>query len=48
MAGHNKWSSIKHRKGAKDAKRSRIWTKITREITVAARLGGGDLDGTRM
>ena len=45
MAGHNKWSSIKHRKGAKDAKRSRIWTKITREITVAARLGGGDLDG---
>ena len=45
MAGHNKWSSIKHKKGAKDAKRSRVWTKITKEVTVAARLGGGDMDG---
>jgi YebC/PmpR family DNA-binding regulatory protein len=45
MSGHNKWSSIKHRKGAQDKKRSKIFTKIIKEITVAARLGGGDLDG---
>jgi len=44
MAGHNKWSSIKHRKGAQDAKRAKVWTKVTKEITVAARLGGGDSD----
>lgn len=44
MAGHNKWSSIKHRKGAQDAKRAKVWTKVTKEITVAARLGGGDPD----
>lgn len=42
MSGHNKWSSIKHRKGAQDAKRSKIFTKIIKEITVAARMGGGD------
>jgi YebC/PmpR family DNA-binding regulatory protein len=42
MSGHNKWSSIKHRKGAQDAKRGKIFTKIIKEITVAARLGGGD------
>lgn len=42
MAGHNKWSKIKHKKGAADAKRSKIWTKIIREITVAAKLGGQD------
>lgn len=42
MAGHNKWSKIKHKKGAADAKRSKVWTKIIREITVAARLGGGE------
>jgi len=42
MAGHNKWSKVKHRKGAVDAKRSKIWTKIIREITVAAKLGGDD------
>ena len=45
MAGHNKWSSIKHRKGAQDKKRGKIFTKIIKEITVAARLGGGDPDG---
>src|SRR5690606_29408425 len=45
MSGHNKWSTIKHRKGAQDAKRSKIFTKIIKEITVAARLGGGDPDG---
>ena len=45
MSGHNKWSSIKHKKGAADAKRGKIFTKLIREITVAARLGGGDPDG---
>ncbi|MEA2104203.1 MAG: YebC/PmpR family DNA-binding transcriptional regulator [Candidatus Cloacimonadota bacterium] len=42
MSGHNKWSSIKHKKGKEDAKRGKIFTKIIREITVAARSGGGD------
>lgn len=42
MSGHNKWSSIKHRKGAQDAKRGKIFTKIIKEVTVAARMGGGD------
>lgn len=42
MSGHNKWSSIKHRKGAVDAKRGKIFTKLIKEITVAARHGGGD------
>ncbi|HFE38266.1 MAG TPA: YebC/PmpR family DNA-binding transcriptional regulator [Gammaproteobacteria bacterium] len=42
MAGHSKWSNIKHRKGAQDAKRGKIFTKIIRELTVAARMGGGD------
>lgn len=42
MAGHNKWSSIKHRKAAVDAKRGKIFTKLIREITVAARAGGGN------
>jgi YebC/PmpR family DNA-binding regulatory protein len=42
MSGHNKWSTIKHRKGAQDAKRGKIFTKIIKEITVAARMGGGD------
>ena len=45
MSGHSKWSSIKHKKGAADAKRGRIFTKIIREISVAARAGGGDPDG---
>ena len=42
MSGHSKWSTIKHRKGAQDAKRGKIFTKVIKEITVAARLGGGD------
>ncbi len=45
MSGHSKWSSIKHKKGAADAKRGRIFTKLIKEITVAARMGGGDVDG---
>jgi len=44
MSGHSKWSSIKHKKAAVDAKRGKIFTKHIREITVAARLGGADLD----
>lgn len=44
MSGHNKWSSIKHKKGAADAKRGRIFSKIIKEITIAARMGGGDED----
>ncbi|MFV2089306.1 MAG: YebC/PmpR family DNA-binding transcriptional regulator [Pseudomonadales bacterium] len=42
MAGHSKWANIKHRKAAQDAKRGKLWTKLIREIAVAARLGGGD------
>ena len=42
MAGHSKWANIKHRKAAQDMKRGKLYTKIIREITVAARLGGGD------
>ena len=42
MSGHSKWSTIKRKKGALDAKRGKLWTKILREVTVAARLGGGD------
>ncbi len=42
MAGHSKWANIKHRKAAQDAKRGKLWTKLIREITVSARLGGGD------
>ena len=45
MSGHSKWSSIKHKKGATDAKRGKIFTKLIKEITVAARLGGSDPDG---
>jgi len=44
MAGHSKWANIKHRKAAQDAKRGKIFTKLIREITVAARAGGGDAD----
>jgi YebC/PmpR family DNA-binding regulatory protein len=44
MAGHNKWSSIKHKKGAADKKRGQIFTKLIKEITVAARMGGGDAE----
>jgi len=42
MAGHSKWANIQHRKGAQDAKRGKLFTRLIREITVAARLGGGD------
>jgi YebC/PmpR family DNA-binding regulatory protein len=44
MAGHSKWANIKHKKAATDAKRGRIWTRLIKEITVAARLGGGDIN----
>ncbi len=44
MSGHSKWSTIKHKKGAADAKRSKVFTKVIKEITVAARLGGDDAD----
>ncbi|MDJ0669125.1 MAG: YebC/PmpR family DNA-binding transcriptional regulator [Desulfobacterales bacterium] len=42
MAGHSKWANIKHRKGAQDARRGKVFTKLIKEITVAARMGGGD------
>ena len=45
MSGHSKWSSIKHKKGAADARRGKIFTKIIKEITTAARIGGGDPSG---
>ena len=45
MSGHSKWSSIKHKKGAADAKRGKIFSKLIKELTVAARLGGGDPNG---
>ena len=44
MSGHSKWASIKHKKGALDAKRGRIFTRLIKELTVAARAGGGDPD----
>ena len=44
MSGHSKWATIKHKKAATDAKRGRIFTKLIREITIAARVGGGDPD----
>ncbi len=44
MAGHSKWANIQHRKGAQDKKRGKLFTKLIREITVAARMGGGDID----
>lgn len=43
MAGHSKWANIQHRKGRQDEKRQKIWTRVVREIMVAARMGGGDL-----
>ena len=43
MAGHSKWANIRHRKGAQDKKRSKIFTKLIREISIASRLGGGDI-----
>ncbi|MCW5828273.1 MAG: YebC/PmpR family DNA-binding transcriptional regulator [Deltaproteobacteria bacterium] len=45
MSGHNKWSKIKHKKGAADAKKGKIYTKLIKELTIAAKLGGGDPDG---
>ena len=45
MSGHSKWSTIKRRKGAQDAKRSKLFTKVIKEITIAARSGGGDPEG---
>ncbi len=45
MSGHNKWSTIKHKKGKLDAQRGKLFTKIIRELTTAAREGGGDADG---
>jgi len=45
MSGHSKWSTIKHKKGAADAKRGKVFTRIIKELTVAARAGGGDPDG---
>jgi YebC/PmpR family DNA-binding regulatory protein len=45
MSGHSKWSTIKRRKGAQDAKRGKLFTKVIKEITIAARSGGGDPDG---
>lgn len=44
MAGHSKWANIQHRKGRQDEKRGRIWTRLIKEITVAARMGGGEVE----
>jgi YebC/PmpR family DNA-binding regulatory protein len=45
MSGHSKWATIKHKKGAADAKRGKLFTKLIKELTVAARMGGGDING---
>ena len=45
MSGHSKWASIKHKKGALDAKRGQLFTKLIKEISIAARMGGGDIEG---
>lgn len=45
MSGHSKWSTIKHKKGKEDAKRGKIFSRLIKEITVAARIGGGDIEG---
>ena len=44
MGGHSHWANIKHKKGATDAKRGKAWTKLSRELTIASKLGGGDPD----
>ena len=44
MSGHSKWSTIKRKKGALDAKRNKIFTKLIREISIAAKMGGGEID----
>src|SRR5262252_8774102 len=45
MSGHNRWSKIKHKKEASDSKKSKLWTKVIKELTVSARIGGGDISG---
>src|SRR6195952_6163882 len=45
MSGHSKWATIKHKKGALDAKRGKIFTRLIKEVTIAAKTGGGDPDG---
>jgi transcriptional/translational regulatory protein YebC/TACO1 len=45
MSGHSKWATIKHKKGAADAKRGQMFTKLIKEISIAARMGGGDPEG---
>ena len=45
MSGHSKWATIKHKKGALDAKRGKIFTRLIKEIAMAAKSGGGDVDG---
>ena len=45
MSGHSKWATTKHKKAANDAKRAKLWAKLIRNIEVAARNGGGDIDG---
>jgi len=45
LSGHSRWSTIKRSKGAADAKRAKVWTKLIKEVTVAARMGGGDING---
>src|SRR5258708_36632621 len=45
MSGHSKWATIKHKKGALDAKRGKIFTRLIKEITMAAKAGGGDVEG---
>src|SRR5215470_16606086 len=45
MSGHNRWSKIKHKKEASDSKKSKLWTKVIKELTISARLGGGDING---
>jgi YebC/PmpR family DNA-binding regulatory protein len=45
MSGHNRWSKIKHKKEASDSKKSKLWTKVIKELTLSARLGGGDVNG---
>jgi YebC/PmpR family DNA-binding regulatory protein len=45
MSGHSRWSTIKHKKAASDAKKGRLWTKAIKEVTIAARMGGGDING---
>lgn len=45
MSGHNRWSKIKHKKEASDSKRSKLWTKVIKELTISAKIGGGDATG---